>query len=240
MSGSARFTGADVTVVMPVRDREQYVAESIESLLTQTAPPGRIIVVDDGSQDRTPEILEGFGTAIHVLRQEPSGQYSAMNLGIEATETELLTFLDSDDLLTPNSLEVRLTHLAADDAPEAVIGRTLQFISPELSREEAARLRFDPTPQAGEILQAMVIRTEAFLEVGLLDASRSTGANIDWVARSRAAGLQMTRIDDIVCRRRLHRTNIGITAGETKRTNLLAVLRAHRHRSLTDDGSSEP
>ena len=62
-----------VSVIVPVYNTERYVAEAIESVLSQTRPPDELIAVDDGSDDRTSAILDGFGSRVIVLRQEHSG-----------------------------------------------------------------------------------------------------------------------------------------------------------------------
>jgi glycosyltransferase involved in cell wall biosynthesis len=231
----SRFTSDAITVIMAVRDREHYVGEAIESILAQTAPPGDVVVVDDGSQDGTPDVLRGFGAAIRVLRQDPHNQFVATNHAIGAATTPLLAFLDSDDRYTPVSLAARLDRMNADDEPEAVFGRIEQFISPELSPDAADRLRWLPGPQQVELMQAMMIRRSAMLRVGPLVESLRTSANVEWISRSRAAALRSAFIDDVVVERRLHATNIGITEAERKRRDLLDVVRRHRRRTSSSD-----
>lgn len=226
-----------VAVVMPVRNGAAYVAEAIDSILAQTVPPAEVVVVDDGSDDATPRILAGFGDRIRTIRQATAGQFVAMNRAIAATSAPVLGFLDADDLFVPRSLEVRLARLTAGDAPEAVYGRIEQFVSPELAPEEVARLRYDTGHVQGELFQAMLIRRVAFERVGPLDVGPTTSANIDWVSRARAAGLVSVRIDDLVARRRLHLTNIGRTAAEQKRQDLLEIVRRHRQRVQRIEGS---
>ncbi len=172
--------------------------------------------------------------------KHPCGQFAAQNRGIAATRAPLLAFLDSDDLFTPSAIEVRQARLGAADAPDAVFGRTEQFVSPELSPEAAARIRYEAGPVRGELFQTMLIRRPAFERVGPLDNSIRTAGNIDWISRARVAGIRSVDIDDVVVHRRLHATNIGITAADQKRRDLLRVVRAHRQRSLGPNGSTGP
>ena len=225
--------------MMPVHDGERYLTEALDGILGQTSPPGEVVVVDDGSQDGTPEILERYGRSIRVLRQARAGQFAAMNRSIEASASPVLAFLDADDLFTPRSIELRLIRLNAEDDPDAVFGRTEQFVSPELTAEEAARLRFEAGPVRGELFQTMMIRRAAFERVGPLDTSLRTASNVDWISRARVAGILSVEIDEVVARRRLHTTNIGITAARQKRDDLLSVVRAHRRRSFGADGGPE-
>jgi glycosyltransferase involved in cell wall biosynthesis len=234
-----RFTSDDITVIMAVRDREHYVGEAIASILAQTAPPGAVLVVDDGSQDGTPAVLREFGAAIQVIRQDPGNQFVATNRGVRAVTTPLLSFLDSDDRFPPDSLAARLDRINADDEPEAVFGCIEQFVSPELSPDAAGRLRWIPGPQQVELLQAMLIRRSAMLRIGPLDESLRTSSNLEWISRARAAGLRSAYVDDVVVERRLHETNIGITESDRKRKDLLEVVRRHRRRATTDADPAE-
>lgn len=229
-----------VSLVMPVRNCERYVGAAISSALAQSVPPREIVVVDDGSTDGTSAVLAGFGPPVRVLEQEPHGQFHATNRAVAATTAPVLAFLDADDLLTPDSLAVRIDRLLAEDAPEAVSGRTQQFISPELLPEAAERFRFDPRPVAGALFQTTLIRRDAFDRIGPLRSDLSTSANIDWMSRARAGALRLVGISDVVALRRLHDSNVGITRAVEKQGDLLTVVRAHRQRlALPEQDASE-
>jgi glycosyltransferase involved in cell wall biosynthesis len=230
MSDRAASPGQLVAVIIPVRDCERYVHQAVDSMLTQTAVPREIVVVDDGSSDRTPDILARYRDPVRVVRQEPVNQFAALNHGIAVSTAPVLAFLDADDIAPPGSLAARLARLLAADAPEAVVGRTVQFVSPELEPAQAARLRFDPEPQHVELLPSMLVRRATFERVGPLRTDLATSASIEWVSRARAAGVRSVTVPDLVTRRRLHTTNAGITRAASKHLDLLEVVRAHRHR----------
>jgi glycosyltransferase involved in cell wall biosynthesis len=218
-----------IAAIVPVRDGASYIAEALASILEQSCPPAEVIVVDDGSDDDTPEILESLGPAIRIARQAKRGYAAAVNRGIDMSTTELLGFLDADDLWPERSLEVRLGRIG-DESVDAVCGRLEQFVSPELQGEKVARFRFDPRPRHTELLTTMLIRRRALERVGPLDERLATGANIDWVSRARACGVVIAHVDDTVCRRRLHRTNTGLRQAATEREELPGIVRAHRRR----------
>ena len=230
MSDRALAPGDLVAVIVPVRDCERYVNEAVDSLLAQTAPPREIVVIDDGSSDGTPDALARYGDPVRVVRQEPVGQFAAINHGIEVSTAPVLAFLDADDLYPPDSLAVRLARLLADDAPEAVFGRIIQFVSPELGPEASTRFRFDPEPPHAELFQAQLIRRAAFERVGPLRTDWATSANLEWTSRARGAGLRSVIVPDVVARRRLHGKNVGITRAAQKNLDLLRMVRQHRHR----------
>ena len=98
-----------VSVIMPVYNGEKYVAEAIESILTQTFTDFEFIIVDDCSQDGSVEIIRDYAKRdgrIRFLRQERNmGVSLARNRGIEAAAGEYIAFMDSDDISLPTRLE---------------------------------------------------------------------------------------------------------------------------------------
>ena len=95
-----------VSVLIDTYNHERFIAEAVESVLAQDFPAANreILVVDDGSTDRTPEILRKYEPQIRVLRKANGGQASAFNHGIPACRGELIAFLDGDDWWAPEKL----------------------------------------------------------------------------------------------------------------------------------------
>jgi glycosyltransferase involved in cell wall biosynthesis len=227
------MTGAviDVSVAMTVRDGEQYVAEALDSILGQRVRAHEVVVVDDGSSDGTPAVLGRYRDRCRVLRQEPTGQAAGLNRAVAATTGSVLAFLDADDLWPTDSLAVRLARLAADEQPDMVCGLVEQFVSPELPDEVRRSLRFDPTPSRAQQIGTLLVRRDAFERVGPFDESLPSAASIDWISRSRAAELRVAFVDEVVVRRRLHRSNMGVTLpSEVTLRALRDVVRSHHHR----------
>jgi glycosyltransferase involved in cell wall biosynthesis len=101
-----------VSVVIPVYNQERYVAEAVESVLNQTYEQTELVVVDDGSTDRTPEILKGYGDRLTYMPQKNAGAATALNRGIEAAKGELVGWLSSDDVYEPAKVERQVEHFA--------------------------------------------------------------------------------------------------------------------------------
>ncbi|MGD0939356.1 MAG: glycosyltransferase family A protein [Terracidiphilus sp.] len=97
-----------ISVIIPAYNAERYIAEAIESCLSQTYAPHEIIVVDDRSSDRTAEIAESFAPRVRVIRlAENVGVATARNQGIQASTGDWLAFLDADDYFLPEKLELQ-------------------------------------------------------------------------------------------------------------------------------------
>jgi len=98
-----------VSIVIPTYNYSTYVMTAIQSCLDQTYPNIEIIVGDDGSTDKTRELVEkNFGEKVMYIFQENSGVSAARNKGMHQARGEFLTFLDADDYLTPESIELRM------------------------------------------------------------------------------------------------------------------------------------
>ena len=101
-----------VTVVVPCYKQEAYLSQAIESVLRQTYRPREIVVVDDGS-DAVGPVTAAY-REVRVVRQDNCGLGAARNAGIREARGQFLVFLDSDDRLLPNALEVGTEHLGLD------------------------------------------------------------------------------------------------------------------------------
>jgi len=105
MSDNSQRRRLSVSVIIPTYNRAAFIRAAVDSALNQTRIPEEIIVVDDGSTDDTDRILEQFGRPVRVIRQENRGRSAARNVGIRHATGDAVIFLDSDDLLMPNSIE---------------------------------------------------------------------------------------------------------------------------------------
>ena len=94
-----------VSVIIPVYNSEPYIAQAIISVLRQTYNNIEIVIVDDGSTDRTGEVIRNFDDArIKYLYQNNHGVSHARNRGLEISRGEFIAFLDSDDRWVPKKL----------------------------------------------------------------------------------------------------------------------------------------
>jgi glycosyltransferase involved in cell wall biosynthesis len=97
-----------VSVIVPAYNAEDFIAQTLDSIISQTYQNIEILVVDDGSEDRTPEIVESFAQRnqrITLLRQANAGVAAARNLAIEKSSGEYMAPIDADDIWYPQKLE---------------------------------------------------------------------------------------------------------------------------------------
>jgi glycosyltransferase involved in cell wall biosynthesis len=109
-----------ISVIVPVYNLEQYIVDTIQSVLAQTYQHFELIVIDDGSTDRTAEICESFNEPkLKLIRQKNQGANAARNAGLRVAQGDYIAFLDGDDLWLPEKLAKHIEHL--EQSPEVGI-----------------------------------------------------------------------------------------------------------------------
>lgn len=114
-----------VSILIPVYNAEKYVAEAIESALNQTYKNIEIIIVDDGSIDKSWEIIETYRqkypSIIKTYKQENKGAAAARNKGFEISTGQYIQYLDADDLLAPDKIEHQIKYFKGDDREDFIV-----------------------------------------------------------------------------------------------------------------------
>jgi len=106
-------TMSRVSVIIPSFNCAQFLGRAISSVLSQTYSNYEIIVVDDGSTDRTKDVVAEFGDRIHYLYQPNRGLSSARNLALSKARGEFIAYLDADDMWYPHKLATQVAFLDA-------------------------------------------------------------------------------------------------------------------------------
>jgi mycofactocin system glycosyltransferase len=204
--GEAALPGApvatDVTVVVPVRDRPAGLTRLLDSLEAAPSAAGRVaevVVVDDGSTDAEAVARAARRPGVRLLRRPvPGGPGPARHDGIAAARTAVVAAVDSDCTVEPGWLEPALAHLA-DRRVGAVACRVRARPGPGLlAGYDAVRSPLDLGPDAGRVAPrtrvayvpsaALVLRVEAYRDVGGFDAELRTGEDVDLVWRLVGSG----------------------------------------------------
>ena len=136
-----------VSVLIDTYNHERFIEQAIVSVLEQDFPAAdrEIIVVDDGSTDRTPEIVKKFEPRVRLLRKENGGQASAFNAGIPECKGEIVAFLDGDDWWVPEKLQ-RVANVFGSELAVGLVGHGIRETFPD----GTVRLR---APEKDERLQ---------------------------------------------------------------------------------------
>jgi glycosyltransferase involved in cell wall biosynthesis len=120
-----------VSIIINNYNYDRFLAEAIDSALNQTYTNTEVIVVDDGSTDNSHDVISAYGTRIIPVLKQNGGQTSALNAGVEASQGEIIFFLDADDVFFPHKVEkmVKLFAQVAQDSPDAMISNYIETIN---------------------------------------------------------------------------------------------------------------
>lgn len=195
-----------VSVVIPVRDGERYLGEAIQSVLGQTRAALEVIVVDNGSRDKSREIASGFGGIVRVIDEAAPGAARARNAGVAIASGELIAFVDADDLWEPSKLACQVEILSAQPEIDLVFAMVRDFVSPELTDQQKAGMSLRSGAYSGLLPSTMLARARAFGAAGLFP-DVAVGEFIAWYGLAQTAGLKGHLIPDVLVHRRIHLRN---------------------------------
>ncbi|HOH99097.1 MAG TPA: glycosyltransferase [Bacteroidales bacterium] len=201
---------ADTSVIVPVYNGEAYLTQALDSILSQGIRFREVLVVDDGSTDRSAEIARTFSAKVRLITQENKGAAAARNRGITMAQGTYLAFLDADDLWVMGGIKLLLKTFTNQPDLDIVFGHVEQFISPELDESARRPLRNELREMPGYLMGAMVAKKLVFDKVGLLPENLQLGEFIDWFHQAQHQGVKYKMLEPVVMRRRIHTTNQGI------------------------------
>jgi glycosyltransferase involved in cell wall biosynthesis len=217
-----------ISVICPAWQAAETLAETLASVRAQLLPPAEIIVVDDGSTDESSTIAVSAGAS--VLRIPHRGAAAALNAGIAASGSDLLAFVDADDLWPLEKLQIQTRILATDITLAGVLGRVRSFISPEIEPNVARRFRLPESPQPAWLIGALLVRRELVKSVGAFDEEMHAGYTIDWFDRARRLGFSFAIPDNVVLLRRVRSDSLSHRSKATIAGYALMAKRAVQRR----------
>ena len=215
------MSGELVSVVMPAFDEERFIGEALRSVLAQTYRPVEVIVVDDGSSDRTAAIAAEHG--VRVLGLPGRGPAAARNAGLRAAHGDYWVIFDADDVMPPEGLAGQVAELEHHPELDIVFGMTEAFVNPGEPRPP----HFMPEWEAGPYswhAGTLIARRAVLDTVGLFDETLRLGEDIDWLARAKEAGVRIGHAEHLALRYRVHRASMSSDTRATQDA-MLKVLR---------------
>jgi glycosyltransferase involved in cell wall biosynthesis len=209
-----------VSVIIPVFNGELYLRAALDSVFAQDYKPYEVIVVDDGSTDKTAAIISEFKDVAY-LRQSNQGVAAARNTGLDVARGEFIAFLDQDDLWVPNKLSVQVQYFL--DHPEVQYTLTHQqyFLEPGTTIPVWFRKELLSEPHPGFVPSTLMVRRSVFQKTGRFETQYSHASDSDWFFKASQADLPMAVIPELLVHRRIHPANesskIKIALGELRR-----------------------
>lgn len=213
----------EVSVIIPVHNCEAYIGEAIESVLRQSFRNFEIIVVDDGSSDRSADIAASYPD-VRLVRRAHEGVSAARNCGIMEAEADLIAFLDADDLFCDEKLKLQTDYMAAHPECDVVFSDYRNFSdTPEESMSD--RQKDEMNVYVQQCLPAACIRKEIFKTFGLFDTSYPFGEDTEFFMRLAIRRVNFShRIGRVLYLRRIHDNNTTLQHEVPQHKDLYGIL----------------
>jgi glycosyltransferase involved in cell wall biosynthesis len=223
-----------VSVIIPVYNGEQFIAEAIDSIIEQRYEPLEIIVVDDGSTDKTPEIITRYNSAVRYIRQSNQGPASACNKGLSMAQGDIVGFLDADDLWTQNRLHFQLPYFTEDAKPDIVLGLVQLMRHSTLPGNSESFVPVD-SPEIALHPGCSLFRRKVFDTVGFFDETLTMGYDWDWFMRARELGITMMILEHTTMYYRRHAGNVTNQVERGNQYTLEMLRKSIDRRRLKDE-----
>jgi len=219
-----------VSVIMPVYNGELYIERAIGSLLSQSFQDWELIVVDDGSTDATPQILQRYtDTRIRIFSQKNRGEAGARNTGLANMAGEYMAFLDADDEYLPGALDSLVSYL--DNHLQYTVVFSDGYICNHQDKQLMRLTEVRPGIYTGNILDQLVLSPSVITVpvCTLTRASKVRENNLHFDEENNLIGtdwdfwIQLAvhakfgYLDRLTCKYRIHTANITRTTGSEKR-----------------------
>jgi glycosyltransferase involved in cell wall biosynthesis len=215
-----------ITCIVAVFNGESYLAEALDSMLAQTHPSLDVLVVDDGSTDGTPAVIDRYGDAVRRMWKPNGGPASARNLALRHLRGEFVAFLDADDLWHPEKLARQMARFEARPELEMSLTLVQNFWVPELE-DEAERFRDHrlAKPASGYSTVALLARRTVFDRVGRFNEEWRHVHDTEWFLRASDTGVVVELLPEVLVSRRLHPHSRSRLGGAVSREEYLRLVK---------------
>ncbi|MGL4881058.1 MAG: glycosyltransferase family 2 protein [Waterburya sp.] len=225
-----------ISVIIPAYNAEKTISRTIESVQKQTFGDFELIIINDGSIDRTAEIVQNIkDLRLKLFSYENGGVSVARNRGIHNASGDYLAFLDADDLWTNDKLEKQLAALEAN--PEAGVAYSLTSY---IDEQDNLLYRCNPVSFEGNVLKQLLltnflingsnplIRQQAIKSIGKFDPSLKSSEDWDYYLRL-AASYPFVSVPKYQILYRKSSTNMSSNVERMKKTSCIVLERAYQN-----------
>ena len=185
------------SVVIPAYNASETLVETLDSVFAQTIPPGEVLLINDGSNDRTLEIATAYSKSLVIVSQTNQGCGKATSVGIQLAKYPIIATVDADDIWLPHKMKRQLAHLQANQEISILCSQLRLFHHNNHNRDGGS-------VKDGYGRSTLVIRRTVYDLIGeIIDPPGNRGDLVDWLARCREHGLTIGLLPEILCLRRI-------------------------------------
>lgn len=208
-----------VSVIIPVKNGERFLASAIKSVLDQDYKSFEIIVVDGLSVDNTASIAKSYTQVRYILQSGDSGISTARNIGIDESKGELIAFISHDDIWLPNKLNAQVKYLIDHPEIQYAVTRVKFFMEPGCSTPPGFRKELLDEGYVGKMSETLVTRKSLFNLIGGFDPEIIYGEDIDWFARAKDNDIPMAVIPEVLVYKRVCDSNVSYRPSDAREIN---------------------
>ncbi len=236
MNGSI---ATQISVIMPVYNAEKYIKLAIESILSQTFIDFEFIIINDGSTDRTLNILEEYAQQDHriqLVSRENKGLVATLNEGLALAKAPLVARMDADDISLPDRLEKQVAYLAEHANCIAIGGQTL-IIDPEGDEmciwnkltcfEEIQDQHLNTFVGSAVAHPSMMYRTSAVRSIGDYKEDCYPSEDLDLLLRLSTIG-DIENLSEVILKYRVHSQSICATQQSPQKKKVIEIVNQAR------------
>ncbi|MDA9121210.1 glycosyltransferase [Flavobacteriales bacterium] len=224
-----------ISLILPVYNGERFLKVTLESIAAQGYPNLELIIIDDGSTDRSLEIINAFPLPKTVITQENTGVYTARNLGLSVAKGEIISLFDADDIMPKENLMTLCNYLLANPDVLIVRGMLQRF-----SDKDASNRIFKSPSFERFCLGTALIRKEAFRIVGTFVQEMRLGADADWYLRTVELDINTVELEHTSVLYRMHQDNISNQTDEAKKFRIEIIRRKLQRGKQLSEAKPEP
>ncbi len=206
-----------ISVIIPVKNGEKFIAEAIESIINAEVLPAEILIIDGHSTDKTELICSSY-KELTFIKQTGTGLEQAFNQGVLESKYDFISFIGSDDIWEVGKLKYQMEAFETNLKAKICITK-FKFIT-DSGCELPANFRKDllGTEHNGLLLETMLTKREVFEKVGLFNPAFSPHGDFDWFARCKDKGVSIILIPELLVKKRIHENNLFLTSENKKST----------------------
>jgi glycosyltransferase involved in cell wall biosynthesis len=216
-----------VSVIVPYHDDVHYLAEAIESVLSQNYAPLELVLIEDRSSDGSTDVaLAARSNAVRITNassRRSVGPAGARNAGLLIASGEIISYLDADDRMADGRITRFVDRLRSLPANAVLIGDDELFLEPGTTIPPTLAWRFEGHRKP--YTMSMTHRASLLGVVGGFDERFRLGEDLDWIARAKALGCPVVMTNELATHRRIHGKNISYEAPKTSIMRSLAGIR---------------
>lgn len=226
----------EVSVILSVYNAQAYLAEAVDSVLAQTLTGFEFIIIDDGSEDGSGGILEGYARSdprIRLVRRENRGLTVSLNEGLGMARSGMIARMDADDIAEPERLAKQLAFMQ-DNPGVSAVGCAVQTINKQGQPGPVVRFPTGHGQIEAQLWRghgfvichpALMARREAIERIGGYDARYRTAQDLDLYLRLGEVG-ELSNLEDVLLRYRRHPGAVGVSNFEQQDRDVWNMLHA--------------